>query len=362
MSKWIAFFLGMVLSIQLYAKDIEVIGTIPVNISSEETQGFSLKHEEPHIVQLQKIRLSLEAKSILRERLEELQTEPDKVRFLNTAAAPERIDLGMNSTPVLDQGVHGTCVTFALTGALDAVIDKGDYISQLCSLSLGAYLQRRNQIQYSGWDGAFGEDVFSQLEKYGIVTQNYQKKNGCAGVKQYPLNNENYTGKPMTINEYSSNAVPLARFASWDSLVSMDQAFTRNHNPTALLRAVKKNLREGKRVTFGVLLDDEQGHAGAMGTYKKRFDSWLITPEIAKRAKREGLSAGHEMIIIGYDDQAVIRTSKGQTSKGVFILRNSWGPDAGDKGNFYMSYEYFKTFSDEAQVIVPVSRVRHRTE
>lgn len=42
------------------------------------------------------------------------------------------VELGMNSVPVLDQGSYGTCVTFATTAAMDAVLGLGDYISQQC--------------------------------------------------------------------------------------------------------------------------------------------------------------------------------------------------------------------------------------
>ena len=159
----------------------------------------------------------------------------------------------------------------------------------------------------------------------------------------------------MSIIEYSAVALPLAKFASWETLVDVEGAFSKNHNPTALLRSVKKNLREGKRVTFGMLLDDSQGDVGALGTYKTLYDTWVLTPEVIKNAKKGGLRASHEMIIIGYDDLAEVVTKKGEKSKGVFILRNSWGKEVGDGGNFYVSYEYFKAFSNEAQVIIPVS-------
>jgi hypothetical protein len=223
----------------------------------------------------------------------------------------------------------------------------------LCSLELGDYLKQQGLTQYSGWNGSFGIIVLNQLNDYGIVTKSYQQKHGCSGVKKYPLTNEKNTGTPMTINEYTSNSKRLSKFATWETLVDIEEAFTKNHNPVALMSAVKKNLREGKRITFGMLLDDSQGNAGALGSYKKSFDTWVLTPEIIKNAKEKGLRSGHEMVIIGYDDQAEARTKKGQVSKGILILRNSWGNQAGDAGNFYISYDYFKAFSNEAQVIIP---------
>lgn len=88
-----------------------------------------------------------------------------------------------------------------------------------------------------------------------------------------------------------------------------------------------------------------------MGSKVKRFDTWVINAAILKKAKAGTLYSGHEIIIIGYDDTAVVRGSDGRISKGMLILRNSWGPYAGDGGNYYMSYEYFKYLADEATAI-----------
>lgn len=60
------------------------------------------------------------------------------------------------------------------------------------------------------------------------------------------------------------------------------------------------------------------------------------TPEVAStgiatmpQPLTEDPIGGHAVVIVGYDD-----------SKGLFIVRNSWGPSWGDKGYFYMPYEY----------------------
>ena len=45
--------------------------------------------------------------------------------------------------------------------------------------------------------------------------------------------------------------------------------------------------------------------------------------------KKEKDLGGHAVLIVGYD-----RTKK------MFIVRNSWGAEWGDKGYFYMPYEY----------------------
>ena len=58
------------------------------------------------------------------------------------------------------------------------------------------------------------------------------------------------------------------------------------------------------------------------------------------------------MVIIGYDDDAQVVDEKGYTfNKGIFILRNSWSSLAGDQGNFYMSYDYFKLLVHNLNII-----------
>lgn len=350
--KWTAVSGALILSTQLYASAVEIIGNIPVVIEYDNEDYSPIKKEQ-HKVIVQQLRLSPAAKKVLAKRVEE-NALPESDLLHDTQVDPY-VNLGMNGTPALDQGVHGSCVTFAATAAIDAIIGKGDYISQLCSLSLGTYLYRHKMIDNSGWDGTFGADVLQQHQSYGLVTKKYQYDDGCAGVKRYPTNTASNTGKPMSINEYTSNSFPLADYATWEHLVELEDSFSKDHNPVALLREVRKHLRNGNRIIFGALIDVEAKHAGALGSYQKAHDSWILTREITNHVKRGDISGGHQMLIIGYDDQAVVVDEQGKAHKGLLIIRNSWGPRAGHSGNFYMSYNYFKTLCDEAQVIIPIN-------
>jgi len=42
--------------------------------------------------------------------------------------------------------------------------------------------------------------------------------------------------------------------------------------------------------------------------------------------------SGHEMLITGYDDNAVAKDENGYEHRGLLTLRNSWGEDVGDHG------------------------------
>ena len=60
------------------------------------------------------------------------------------------------------------------------------------------------------------------------------------------------------------------------------------------------------------------------------------------------------MIITGYDDKAVAYDLNGKQHVGLLTLRNSWSENAGDNGNYYMTYDYFKKYASEAQAIIEI--------
>lgn len=279
------------------------------------------------------------------------------------AKLPAQVNLGMNHVPVLDQGQHGACVTFATTAALDAQLNLGgDYISQLCHLELDSYLAKNGYGQ-DGWEGSFGPTVLHQIERFGYVSQEKQKSGACAGVTTYSLYNQKDQGKPMSLESFkavSENSTVIDEEGkvqlnwTWTPIMStFDRVIANLKNvdvSKAALIEVKKSLNSGNRVTIGTLLFSAPECNGiTCATYKKRNDTWSVTNAIKNTMQLEG---GHEMVIIGYDDNAVVTDNDGVTHKGVLTLRNSWGPSVGDKGNYYMTYEYFIAFATEAQKII----------
>ena len=138
----------------------------------------------------------------------------------------------------------------------------------------------------------------------------------------------------------------------WSSLMDFNQAFDDETDRKQLLTAVKESLNHGDRLTFGVLLFSPQmGMAGAVGKHTASNDTWIITPAIDDMINIHDVHGGHEMIITGYDDNAIATDENGQLYKGLLTLRNSWGKYAGDAGNFYMSYDYFTRLTVEVQRI-----------
>jgi hypothetical protein len=276
-------------------------------------------------------------------------------------ALPKKFDQGMNGVPVLDQGRHGSCVTFANTAAVDAVLGKGDYVSQLCSLELGSYFEKRGYEAFmpSGWDGSVGSLVLNQMMQFGIVNQVNQKNKSCAGLTSYPVDDEQNRGNPISLEDYHQLSETLPEGFYWDPMLTMRQrtqwdAAQTEANAQKVLTQVKQAVAtktDGNvtRVTFATLLPVSYCSAGACARFHATNDTWAFTDAMKRDSNPQ--FGGHEMVIIGYDDNATATDNAGKKHKGLLTLRNSWGTTAGDRGNYYMTYEFFKQYVMETQKI-----------
>jgi hypothetical protein len=263
----------------------------------------------------------------------------------------------MNQVPVLDQGRHGTCTTFAVTAAIDAVLNKGDYISQLCLLQLGNSLEKSGYLP-SGWEGSFGETILNELRFFGIVSKQQQRAIGCGGLSDYPTNEKDHPLTEMSPLEYHQNSESLLNLVGWSSVVDKFR-YTDKITNKDILTNIKKTLDNKNRLTLGVILVDlNLGTVGAVGKNHTTNDSWVLTTKIKKDIidfingkNPDLLIGGHAMIITGYDDDGMAIDDQGNRHWGLFTLRNSWGDKAGDNGDFYMSYDYLSTLIIEAHRI-----------
>lgn len=337
--------LALAVSAPLYAQDVKVVGTLDQNLKEPHNQ---LSNASSRSIKLLKIQLSKPAEQALTKRTS--ATTNKKTNFNITSNYPSKIQLGMNDVPVLDQGSFGTCVTFASTAAIDAALGKGDHISQLCQLQLGNYLAA-NGYNNSGWDGSLGRYVLSQMESYGVVSKEQQKTVGCGGLTQYPGRGQPMPNSYINPEDFHQISESINEKVRWSPILDIFTAIDRV-DTTKTLADIKQALNENDRVTFAVLLlDFDLGLMGAVGSHNSNFDTWVLTPEIARDIYLRPNFGGHEMVITGYDDEAIATDEQGRQHKGLFTLRNSWGDKIGDKGNFYMSYDYFKVLVIEAQRI-----------
>lgn len=321
-----------------FAADVEVIGSIKQAIK-QESLGLSKAPEKE--IQLLHIQLSDEAKKLLLKRADNVLTNPNKLN-LNpiNSPLPEKVELGMNKVPVLDQGIYGTCTTFAITGAVDAIIGNGDYVSQLCQLQLGTYLERHGYSR-SGWEGSNLITVINQMEEFGIVSMKNQHSTGCGGVKKYPTRSRRDVNSFIEPEAYSlMSEMVFGKVLNWTDILA---PLNDNRDPEKILQEVKEALNSGDRLVFATLLPRiDLGVVGAVGKHNTWMekDTWVLTLDILDGLNT--IEAAHDMIITGYDDNAVAVDDWRVKHHGLLTLRNSWSSSVGYYGEFYMTYEYFK--------------------
>ena len=207
-------FLVSFLSSIAYANSSEIDGVVEVTINPTQ----HTEHSQPLIFELPHYKLSKQALHTIKERLADYQKHGTSYG-VQPSDLPSYTYVGMHGTPVLNQGRHGSCVTFAITGAIDALLRAGDYISQLCNLELGSQLANEGKQAYSGWNGNYGSLVLEQIDEYGIVSQSHQKLEGCAGVTEYPVSDAKNIGYPMSEDEFTKNSIDVGRLYTWKVLL-----------------------------------------------------------------------------------------------------------------------------------------------
>ena len=328
-----------------YAQDLEIVGRIDHEIRLPvKSHGLMMRAKNPKSVSLLKLHLSSEMKNKFIKKI----NSPSAYLTQNDSDVAHSMQLGMNNVPVLDQGAHGSCVTFAVTGAVDAALGNGDYISQLCQLNLGNYLEN-NSYAYSGWDGAWGMDILNQMTMFGIVNKDQQRMGLCGQKTEYPLNSHD-NSEELSVEKFFQISEPaFSRDVTWTPLLDANQVMYDSIDTAKTLVEIKKALNAGDRVVFGtILIALDQGVAGAVGTYHSPYDTWVMTPKLAASMNESEDQAGHEMIITGYDDDAIARDDEGGLHRGMFFVRNSWGDGIGDHGNFYVAYDFLQPLILEA--------------
>ena len=77
----------------------------------------------------------------------------------------------------------------------------------------------------------------------------------------------------------------------------------------------------------------------------------MLTPQVILDLVTNNIYAGHEMVVIGYDDNAQVMDDEGNVNVGLFKVRNSWSKQAGDQGDYYISYDHFRVMTGEAHSV-----------
>ena len=205
---------------------------------------------------------------------------------------PGIVDLRSHCSPIENQGSLGSCTGQAIAGAIELLNKRGGKPNDVSRLFI--YYYERLLLGTVNYDsGAYIRDGIKVTNKYGASLES-----------RWPYDIRKYKQEPIVE-------------AKTDAL---------NRKVTRYERVADFN---------GCIDALSNGYPVIMGFYV--YDSFM-SKNVAKtgimpypNTKRERLLGGHAVLLVGYN-----RTKK------VFIARNSWGTNWGDKGYFYMPFDIVK--------------------
>ncbi|MFE1743759.1 C1 family peptidase [Coleofasciculus sp. H7-2] len=202
---------------------------------------------------------------------------------------PPRVDLRHYLTPVEDQGEVGSCTGNAMAGAYE-------YLAMRQLGTAGDVSRLFIYYNARSLAGEIAEDAGATLRNCIQVL----RKMGACSELTWPYHPERLFHRPhdQAYEEATQFLIDDAERIEID------------------LYAMKHCLAEGYPFAFGLQLFDSFMREGNKGIP-------MPNPE------REESQGGHAMLCVGYSDK-----------DRVFVVRNSWGANWGDKGYCYIPYDY----------------------
>ena len=205
---------------------------------------------------------------------------------------PAKVDLRSKCPPVLDQGELGSCTAHAIANA--------HLFNQKLLRAKKTFLPSRLFIYYNerAMENTVRQDAGAQIRD-GIKSI---AKQGAAPESLWPYDISQFAKKPP-------------RPAYTEALLHQAVTYRR---VTQSLNQLKSCLAEGLPIVFGF-------------TVYESFESDAVarTGKLPMPGEKESCVGGHAVLAVGYNDKTK-----------CFTIMNSWSKDWGDKGYFYMPYDY----------------------
>lgn len=207
---------------------------------------------------------------------------------------PMLVDLRSLCPPIEDQGQLGACTSFA-AGAAIRVARKKQSLPDFVTSHLFLYYNSRAKNQKSVDSGATIRDAIKAASKQGDCPES-----------EWPYDIAQFAVKPPTqayTDALKDRAISYLRVA---------QTITQ----------MKSCLASGYPIVVG------------FSVYESfESDQVAKTGIVPLPSQNEQLLGGHAVLVVGYRE-----------SDQKFIVRNSWSEQWGDKGYFYMDYEYLADY------------------
>jgi len=217
------------------------------------------------------------------------------------AALPAAVDLRKQDAPIYDQGKLGSCTGNAIASMFQFVNKKTNNVDFVPSRLFIYYNERKKMGTTNRDSGAYLRDGMKSIAKKGV----------CKETPTWPYDITKFKQKP-----------PQAAYNE-----ALNYQAIRYQRLGSNITTMKQCLADGYPFVFGFT------------TYESFRSSDVTKTGIVPMPKpSEKTRGGHAVMAIGYDDDAK-----------MLIVRNSWGTGWGDKGYFYMPYDFVgnTNFSDD---------------
>ena len=220
-----------------------------------------------------------------------LSRKAKPVSLPRRAKLASSVDNRQYCAPIYDQGQLGSCTAFAMGKGLREYMQRKNGERQVGLSALDLYYYERVNMgkEYINQDsGANMIDGMTVLANRGNATD-----------ESWPYKISFFKQQPPAAADDTA--------AEWK---------IKNYTNLATLEDVKTAIASGKPVAFGFMVYRNFMRIGPNGVMPMPTGNPI---------------GGHAVLAVGYDD-----------AKQQLIVRNSWGAGWGDKGYFYMPYEFAK--------------------
>lgn len=228
---------------------------------------------------------------------------------------PSSVDIRNLCPPIYDQGQQGSCTANA--GCAARTMLAGDPLLYLSRAFL-YYQERVIEGTINQDSGASMRSVCAAAKTVGI----------CEDYLM-PYNDKDYLTKPSDEAIENAFKYKIKSYRSLSSLEDIKKSLALNQKPVLLGMTVFESMESEEVAKTGQL-------------------------PMPKSDEKE--LGGHAVLVVGYKDAMITKApdciitrlflrKKQNASKGYLIVRNSWGVEWGDKGYFYMPYEYVEKYT-----------------
>lgn len=199
---------------------------------------------------------------------------------------PQLVDLRNLCPPIYDQGELGSCTANAGIAAR-VMLDK---LNIQLSRLFQYYCEREIEGNISEDGGAQIRDIGNSMNQYGVCIEE---------LDQYDISK--FAEEPTLAAYTNAGNFRIKSYHSISDINGIKQVLALKQQPVLMGMEVYENFESDEVAKTGII---------PLPIFEKNL-------------------GGHAVLIVGYDD-----------TKQYLIVRNSWGETWGDKGYFYLPYEY----------------------